>query len=96
MRFSTYAVPYDYRRDPPLPAGQQPHPRRRCLRDTAYKVLQARDRLQYAERGGMSHRGRNRPGAMELPVEEVVFALEAIQDPVSLFEPIYNDGGDAL
>ena len=33
---------------------------------------------------------------MSLPVEDVVFALEAIQDPVSLFEPIYNDGGDAL
>jgi RNA polymerase sporulation-specific sigma factor len=28
--------------------------------------------------------------------EDVVFALEAIQDPVSLFEPIYNDGGDAI
>ena len=29
-------------------------------------------------------------------VEDVVFALEAIQDPVSLFEPVYNDGGDAI
>ena len=34
--------------------------------------------------------------AMEVPTEEVVMALEAIQDPVSLFEPVYNDGGDAL
>ena len=31
-----------------------------------------------------------------LKKEDVVFALEAIQDPVSLFEPVYNDGGDAL
>ena len=31
-----------------------------------------------------------------LPQEDVVFALEAIQDPVSLFEPVYNDGGDAI
>ena len=30
------------------------------------------------------------------PREEVVFALDAIQDPVSLFEPIYNDGGDPI
>lgn len=33
---------------------------------------------------------------MHVPREDVVFALEAIQDPVSLFEPVYNDGGDAL
>lgn len=33
---------------------------------------------------------------LELPREEVVFALDAIQDPVSLFEPIYHDGGDAI
>ena len=33
---------------------------------------------------------------MELPHEDVVFALDAIQDPVSLFEPIYNDGSDPI
>ena len=33
---------------------------------------------------------------LHLPREEVVFALEAIQDPVSLFEPVFNDGADAL
>ena len=31
-----------------------------------------------------------------MPREDVVFALEAIQDPISLFEPVFNDGGDAL
>ena len=31
-----------------------------------------------------------------MPHEEIVFALDAIQDPVSLFEPIYNDGGDPI
>ena len=34
--------------------------------------------------------------ALDLPREEVVFALDAIQDPISLFEPIYHDGGDAI
>ena len=34
--------------------------------------------------------------ALDVPEEDVVLALEAIQDPVSLFEPIYNDGGDAI
>lgn len=33
---------------------------------------------------------------LEVPREEVVFALDAIQEPVSLFEPIYNDGGDPI
>ena len=33
---------------------------------------------------------------LNIPREEVVFALDAIQDPVSLFEPIYHDGGDAI
>ena len=33
---------------------------------------------------------------LDLPVEEVVFALDAIQDPLSLFEPIYHDNGDAI
>ena len=33
---------------------------------------------------------------MDLPREDVVFALDAIAEPVSLFEPIYHDGGDAL
>ncbi len=33
---------------------------------------------------------------LDVPHEDVVFALDAIQDPVSLFEPIYNDGGDPI
>ena len=66
----------------------------RSLRDTAYKALQARDRLQYAL--GREATVDEIAQEMHLPVEDVVFALEAIQDPVSLFEPIYNDGGDAL
>ena len=33
---------------------------------------------------------------LDVSQEEIVFALDAIQDPVSLFEPIYNDGGDPI
>lgn len=33
---------------------------------------------------------------LDVPHEEIVFALDAIQDPVSLFEPIYSDGGDPI
>lgn len=94
VRFSTYAVPMiigeirRYLRDNNAIRVS------RSLRDTAYKALQARDRLQY--RLGREATVSEIAEEMHLPMEDVVFALEAIQDPVSLFEPIYNDGGDAL
>ena len=59
-----------------------------------YKALKARDRL--AERMGREPNVTELAEELKLPREDVVFALEAIQDPVSLFEPVYNDGGDAL
>ena len=94
VRFSTYAVPMiigeirRYLRD------NNPIRVSRSLRDTAYKALQARDVL--------SSRLDREPTVGEiakeigLPEEDIVFAMEAIQDPVSLFEPVYNDGGDAI
>lgn len=66
----------------------------RSLRDTAYKALQAKERLM-AER-------EKEPSiediAKEMGIsrESVVTAMDAIQDPVSLFEPVYHDGGDTL
>jgi len=94
VRFSTYAVPMivgeirRYLRDNNAIRVS------RSLRDVAYKALQARDRLV----GGLNREPTVCEIAEELsiPREDVVFALEAVQDPVSLFEPIYNDGGDAL
>ena len=94
VRFSTYAVPMiigeirRYLRDNNAIRVS------RSLRDTAYKVLQKRNEL-------CAERGEDVPiediaKAMEMPVEEVVFALEAIQDPVSLSEPVYHDGNDAM
>ncbi len=94
VRFSTYAVPMiigeirRYLRDNNAIRVS------RSMRDTAYKALQARDRLQ-AEMG-REPTVQEIAEFMQLTREEVVFALEAIQDPVSLFEPVYNDGGDAL
>jgi len=94
VKFSTYAVPMiigeirRYLRDNNSIRVS------RSLRDIAYKALQVRDRLV--------NKDNKEPTvsqiAKELQVsrEEVVFALDAIQDPVSLFEPIYHDGGDAI
>ncbi|MCU9612187.1 RNA polymerase sporulation sigma factor SigG [Caldibacillus lycopersici] len=94
VRFSTYAVPMiigeirRYLRD------NNPIRVSRSLRDIAYKSLQIRERL-IAE---TSKEPTAEDIAKELgvPQEEIVFALDAIQDPVSLFEPIYNDGGDPI
>lgn len=94
VRFSTYAVPMiigeirRYLRD------NNPIRVSRSLRDIAYKALQVRERLL----GENSKDPSPEQIAKELDVskEEVVFALDAIQDPVSLFEPIYNDGGDPI
>lgn len=94
VKFSTYAVPMiigeirRYLRD------NNPIRVSRSLRDIAYKALQAREHLIY--------KNSKEPTITEIaeelgiPKEEVVFALDAIQEPISLFEPIYHDSGDAI
>ena len=94
VKFSTYAVPMiigeirRYLRDNNSIRVS------RSLRDVAYKALLVRDKL--------IKENNNEPTIsqiakeLNIPREEVVFALDAIQDPVSLFEPIYHDGGDAI
>ena len=64
------------------------------MKDTAYKALQVRERLTATN----SQEPTIAEIAKEVGVdkEEIIFALESIQEPISLFEPIYNDGGDAL
>lgn len=94
VRFSTYAVPMiigeirRYLRDNNAIRVS------RSLRDIAYKALAVRDRLQ-------TQLGREITAAeiakeLEIDAEDVTLALEAIQDPVSLCEPIGGDGADAL
>ena len=91
VRFSTYGVPMivgeirRYLRDNSAVRVS------RSMRDTAYKVLQAREKLQ-AE-------SQREPTVeqiakyLDIPREDVVFAMDAIVDPVSLYEPVYADGG---
>ncbi|HHV44965.1 MAG TPA: RNA polymerase sporulation sigma factor SigG [Firmicutes bacterium] len=94
VRFSTYAVPMiigeirRYLRD------NNPIRVSRSLRDIAYKALQVRDRL--ANETGAEPTITQIAEELGIPREEVVFALDAIQDPISLFEPIYHDGGDPI
>jgi len=66
----------------------------RSLRDTAYRALTVKEKLtnKNAKEPDIEEIAKE----MELPKEDVIFALDAIQDPVSLFEPVYNDGADAI
>ena len=94
VMFSTYGVPMivgeirRYLRDnSPLRVS-------RSIRDTAYKVLQMKEKL-------MSETQREPTvdeisAALGIKREEVVVAMDAVVDPVSLYEPIYNESGDAV
>ncbi len=94
VRFSTYAVPMiigeirRYLRDNNAIRVS------RSLRDTAYKAMQARDQL--ASELGREPTVQEIAARLQMKSEDVVLALDAIQDPISLFEPIFNDGSDAL
>ncbi|HCX71942.1 MAG TPA: RNA polymerase sigma-G factor, partial [Firmicutes bacterium] len=66
----------------------------RSLRDIAYKALQVRDSL--VNRNSKEPTVAEIADELKVPREEVVFALDAIQEPISLFEPIYHDGGDPI
>jgi len=94
VKFSTYAVPMiigeirRYLRDNNSIRVS------RSLRDIAYKALLVRDRL--INKDNREPTVSEIAKELDLPREDVVFALDAIQDPVSLFEPIYHDGGDAI
>ena len=66
----------------------------RSLRDIAYKAMQAKERL--AKNAQKEPTLEEIAAECEIPVEDVVYALDAIQTPVSLYEPVYTDGGDPL
>ena len=66
----------------------------RSIRDTAYKVLQARNKIE-AEKDDVATMAEIAE-TLAIPEREVVYALDAISDPVSLYDPVYNKNGDAL
>ena len=94
VRFSTYAVPMiigeirRYLRD------NNPIRVSRSIKDTAYRAMQVKEKL--------TNKFKREPtikeisDEMELPAADVVIALESIVDPVSLYEPIYSEGGDTI
>ncbi|MCL2047684.1 MAG: RNA polymerase sporulation sigma factor SigG [Defluviitaleaceae bacterium] len=94
VQFSTYAVPMiigeirRYLRDNNTIRVS------RSLRDTAYRALSIKEKL--TSKNAKEPTIEEIAKEMEMPKEDVMLALDAIQDPVSLFEPVYNDGVDAV
>ena len=94
VRFSTYGVPMiigeirRYLRDNSAMRVS------RSMRDTAYKVLQAKEHFMAEHQREPTV--EEIAGMLEIKREDVVFALDAIVDPVSLYEPVYSDGGDTI
>ncbi len=94
VRFSTYGVPMiagelrRYLRD------YSPIRVSRSVRDLAYRVLQCKQAMT-AELG-REPTLEQVAARLELPLEEVVGAMDAVSTPVSLYEPVYTDGGDPL
>ncbi len=94
VRFSTYGVPMiigeirRYLRDNSSLRVS------RSMRDTAYKVLQAKEKFiaEHQREPTVEEVAK----LLEIRREDVVMALDAILDPVSLYEPVYSDGGDAI
>ena len=93
VKFSTYAVPMivgeikRYLRD-----GNSLRVAR-SIRDTAYKVLKAREEIESGDEEATIPKIAESMGVAE---KEVVYALDAISDPVSIYEPVYNKAGDTL
>lgn len=94
VRFSTYAVPMiigelrRYLRDNSVIRVS------RSMRDTAYRAMQAKE--LFLNTNQREPTIDELAKELDLPREDVVFALDAIVDPVSLYEPLYSDSGDAV
>jgi RNA polymerase sporulation-specific sigma factor len=94
VRFSTYAVPMiigeirRYLRDNNSVRVS------RSLRDTAYKAMQVKE--QILAKNNREPTVEEIAKELDIPKEDVVMALEAIVEPVSLYEPVFSDGSDTI
>lgn len=94
VKFSTYAVPMCIGEIRRFLRDNNTVRVSRSMRDTAYKAMQIKENL--------INKNQKEPTVEEIAKElgvdksEVVLALEAIVDPVSLYEPVYSDGGDTI
>ena len=94
VKFSTYAVPMIIGEIRRFLRDNNAIRVSRSLKDTAYKAIYAKENL--------TRKNFKEPTIMEIaqeigiPKEDIVYALDAIQNPMSLYEPVYTEGGDTL
>jgi RNA polymerase sporulation-specific sigma factor len=94
VKFSTYAVPMIIGEIRRFLRDNNSIRVSRSLKDTAYKAIYARDTL--------TRKNLKEPTMEEIAAEvgiskeDIVYALDAMQNPMSLYEPVYTDGGDTL
>lgn len=94
VKFSTYAVPMIIGEIRRFLRDNNTIRVSRSLKDTAYKAIYAREALtkQHLKEPTMEEIATE----IGIPKEEISYALDAIQNPMSLYEPIFTDGGDTL
>lgn len=94
VQFSTYAVPMIIGEIKRYLRDNNSIRVSRSIRDIAYKSLAFKEK--YITENSKEPTILEIAKHLDLPSEDVIFALDAIQDPMSLFEPIYQDGGDSI
>ncbi len=93
VRFSTYAVPMIIGEIKRHLRGSNSLRVSRSIRDTAYRVLKEREAIEAEDKEATTDEIARR---LNIKERDVVYALDAISDPVSLFDPVYNKAGDTL
>ena len=94
VRFSTYGVPMIVGEIRRFLRDNNAIRVSRSMRDTAYRAMQTKE--QFIHEFGKEPTIEQIAQRMECKKEEVVLALESVVDPVSLYEPVYSDGGDTI
>ena len=94
VKFSTYAVPMILGEIKRYLRDNNSIRVSRSTRDLAYKALKLKE--EYFMENGKEISVEKLAEALEVTVYDVVYALESLKDPLSMFEPIYNDGGDTI
>ena len=94
VQFSTYAVPMIIGEVKRYLRDNNSIRVSRSVRDLAYKVIQYKEK--YLKENGKEPQVEEIAKELEVSKEEIGFSLDAIQDPVSLQEPVYNDGSESI
>ena len=94
VRFSTYGVPMIIGEIRRFLRDNNSVRVSRSMRDTAYRAMQIKEQL--TNKNNREPTVEEIAKIMEMPKEQVVLALEAIVEPVSLYEPVFSDGNDTI